>query len=125
MPPMSNVSTAPVSAFLRHNFCHFNAAALVDASDGYRAHLANGGKMMITLAGAMSTAELGISLAELISQYKVHIITCMGVNLDEDNFNLIAHDYYERVPNWRDLTKDDEQALLERHMNHFTDTCIP
>lgn len=125
MPPMSNVSTAPVSAFLRHNFRHFNAAALVDASDGYRAHLANGGKMMITLAGAMSTAELGISLAEMIRQDKVHIITCTGANLEEDIFNLIAHDYYERVPNWRDLTKEDEQALLERHMNRVTDTCIP
>ncbi len=125
MPAMSNAANSPVSAFLRHNFRHFNSAALIDASDGYIRHLDQGGKMMITLAGAMSTAELGISLAEMIRQDKVHIITCTGANLEEDVFNLIAHDFYERVPHWRDLTKEDEQALLERHMNRVTDTCIP
>ena len=58
---------------------------------------------MITLAGAMSTAELGLSLAEMIRQDKVHPITCTGANLEEDVFNLVAHDYYERVPHYRDL----------------------
>ena len=115
----------PISDFLRHNYRHFNAAALIDASDAYSAHLAGGGKMMITLAGAMSTAELGISLAEMIRQDKVQAITCTGANLEEDIFNLVAHDFYERVPNYRDLTAADEQALLERHMNRVTDTCIP
>lgn len=122
---MTNDATGPVSAFLRHNFRHFNAAALIDASDGYVRHLGQGGKMMITLAGAMSTAELGLSLAELIRQDKVHAITCTGANLEEDIFNLIAHDFYERVPHYRDLTPADEQALLDRHMNRVTDTCIP
>ena len=114
-----------VSNFLRHHFRHFNAAALIDAADGYNKHLAEGGKMMITLAGAMSTAEMGIQLAELIRQDKVQIISCTGANLEEDIFNLVAHDFYERVPNYRDLTPADEQALLERHMNRVTDTCIP
>ena len=114
-----------VSNFLRHHYRHFNAAALIDAADGYNKHLAEGGKMMITLAGAMSTAELGIQLAELIRQDKVQIISCTGANLEEDIFNLVAHDFYERVPNYRDLTPADEQALLERHMNRVTDTCIP
>ncbi len=117
--------TAPISSFLRHHFRHFNAAALIDAADGYRAHLDGGGKMMVTLAGAMSTAELGLSLAEMIRQDKVQIITCTGANLEEDIFNLVAHDFYERVPHYRDLTPADEQALLERHMNRVTDTCIP
>src|SRR6202142_4570238 len=81
--------------------------------------------MFVTLAGAMSTAELGLSLAERIRQDKVHAICCTGANLEEDVFNLVAHDYYERVPNYRDLTPADEQALLERHMNRVTDTCIP
>ncbi len=116
---------APVSAFLRHHFRHFNAATLIDAADGYRAHLDGGGKMMVTLAGAMSTAELGLSLAEMIRQDKVQIITCTGANLEEDLFNLVAHDFYERVPDYRDLTPADEQALLDRHMNRVTDTCIP
>ncbi|HET9066967.1 MAG TPA: deoxyhypusine synthase family protein [Gemmatimonadales bacterium] len=116
---------APISAFVRHHFRHFNAAALVDAADGYRAHLAADGKMMVTLAGAMSTAELGLSLAEMIRQDKVQIITCTGANLEEDIFNLVAHDFYERVPHYRDLTPADEEALLARHMNRVTDTCIP
>ncbi|GAB3238284.1 deoxyhypusine synthase family protein [Hymenobacter seoulensis] len=114
-----------VTNFLKHHYRHFNAAALIDAAEGYNKHLADGGKMMITLAGAMSTAEMGIQLAELIRQDKVQIISCTGANLEEDIFNLVAHDFYERVPNYRDLTAADEQALLERHMNRVTDTCIP
>lgn len=122
---MTAPSSAPISAFLRHHFRHFNAAALIDAADGYRAHLDNGGKMMVTLAGAMSSAELGLSLAEMIRQDKVHAITCTGANLEEDVFNLVAHDHYVRVPNYRDLTPQDEEALLARHLNRVTDTCIP
>ena len=114
-----------VTNFLRHHFRHFNAAALIDAADGYNKHLADGGKMMITLAGAMSTAELGIQLAELIRQDKVQIISCTGANLEEDIFNLVAHDFYERVPHYRDLTAADEHELLKRHLNRVTDTCIP
>src|SRR5882757_5761877 len=115
----------PVSRFLQHHYRHFNAASLVDAAKGYVAHLDKGGKMMITLGGAMSTAELGLSLAEMIRQDKVHLVTCTGANLEEDVFNLVAHDYYERVPGYRSLTAEDEQKLLERHMNRVTDTCIP
>src|SRR5215204_7826489 len=114
-----------ITDFIKHHYRHFNAAALIDAAEGYKRHLTGGGKMMITLAGAMSTAELGLSLAEMIRQDKVQIISCTGANLEEDLFNLVAHDFYERVPNYRDLTPDDEQALLNRHMNRVTDTCIP
>ena len=119
------MSTAPVSQFIKHHYRHFNAAALVDAAEAYAAHLDAGGSMMVTLAGAMSTAELGLSLAEMIRQDKVQIISCTGANLEEDIFNLIAHDFYERVPHYRDLTPQEEQDLLERHMNRVTDTCIP
>jgi deoxyhypusine synthase len=115
----------PVGAFVRHHFRHFNAAALVDAANGYRDFLQGGGRMMITLGGAMSTAELGLSLAEMIRQDKIHLIVCTGANLEEDVFNLVAHDFYERVPHYRDLTPGDEKALLDRHMNRVTDTCIP
>ena len=114
-----------ITEFIKHHFRHFNSAALVDAAEGYKKHLADGGKMMITLAGAMSTAELGLSLAEMIGQDKVQIISCTGANLEEDLFNLVAHDFYERVPHYRDLTPQDEQDLLDRHMNRVTDTCIP
>lgn len=116
---------ASITEFIKHHFRHFNAAAMVDAAEGYKEHMAGGGKMMITLAGAMSTAELGLSLAEMIRQDMVQIISCTGANLEEDLFNLVAHDFYERVPHYRDLTPQDEQELLNRHMNRVTDTCIP
>lgn len=120
-----NNTSGPITDFINHHFRHFNAATLKDAAHGYNKHLSDGGKMFLTLAGAMSTAELGLSLAEMIRQDKVHAICCTGANLEEDIFNLVAHDYYERVPNYRDLTPADEQKLLERHMNRVTDTCIP
>lgn len=115
----------PVSEFMERHYRHFNAGALVDAAKGYEQQLKNGAKMMVTLAGAMSTAELGISLAEMIRQDKVHIITCTGANLEEDVFNLVAHDHYKRIPNYRDLSPQDEQELLDHHFNRVTDTCIP
>ncbi|MDY0167679.1 MAG: deoxyhypusine synthase family protein [Thermoguttaceae bacterium] len=119
------LTLGPVGTFLRHHFRHFNAAALIDAAQGYHEFLQRGGRMMISLAGAMSTAELGLSLAEMIRRGKIHLITCTGANLEEDIFNLVAHDFYERVPHYRDLTPQDEAALLARHMNRVTDTCIP
>ena len=121
----SSTMAGPISQFVDRHYRHFNAAALKDAAEGWTRHLDQGGVMLVTLAGAMSTAELGISLAEMIRQDKVHAICCTGANLEEDIFNLVAHDHYERVPNYRDLTPEDEQALLERHMNRVTDTCIP
>lgn len=128
-PEVANARLAakkgPISKFIARNYRHFNAAALLDAAKGYETHLKAGGKMLVTLGGAMSTAELGITLAEMIRQNKIHAIVCTGANLEEDIFNLVAHDYYERVPHYRDLTPEQEQALLDRHMNRVTDTCIP
>lgn len=114
-----------VSDFILTHYRHFNAAALVDAAKGYEKHLNSGGPMLVTLAGAMSTAELGISLAEMIRQDKVHAICCTGANLEEDIFNLVAHEHYVRIPHYRDLTPADERKLLDRHLNRVTDTCIP
>ena len=114
-----------ISSFIKHHYRHFNAATLVDAAEAYNTLLAAGGKMFVTIGGAMSTAELGISLAEMIRQDKIHGICCTGANLEEDVFNLVAHDFYERVPHYRDLTPADEAKLLNRHMNRVTDTCIP
>lgn len=114
-----------ISKFIEENFMHFNAAALVDASKAYVKHLDEGGKMMITLAGAMSTAELGKTLAEMIRQDKVQIISCTGANLEEDIMNLVAHSHYQRVPHYRDLTPQEEWDLMEKGLNRVTDTCIP
>jgi len=119
------MSNTPITDFIEKYFLHFNAAALVDAADGYITHLDQGGKMMVTLAGAMSTAEMGKVLAEMIRQDKIAIISCTGANLEEDIMNLVAHSHYKRVPNYRDLTPKEEWDLLEKGLNRVTDTCIP
>ncbi len=114
-----------ISNFIETYFLHFNAAALVDASAAYIKQLETGSKMLVSLAGAMSTAELGKIFAEMIRQSKVHIISCTGANLEEDIMNLVAHNHYRRIPNYRDLTPEQEGALLEKGLNRVTDTCIP
>lgn len=115
----------PISQFILEHYKHFNAAALVDAAKGYEQQLNNGNKMLVSLAGAMSTAELGKSLAEMIRQDKIQIISCTGANLEEDIMNLVAHSHYKRVPEYRDLSAQQEWDLLEKGLNRVTDTCIP
>ncbi len=114
-----------ISEFIEKHYLHFNAATLLDAAEAYKKHIENGGKMMITLAGAMSTAELGISLAEMIRKDKVHIISCTGANLEEDVMNLVGHSHYKRVPGYRYFTAEMEKELFDNHYNRVTDTCIP
>ncbi|HON59780.1 MAG TPA: deoxyhypusine synthase family protein [Smithella sp.] len=114
-----------VKDFIKKNYRHFNSAVVVDASEAYVQHLKKGGKMLMAIAGAMSTAELGITLAEMIRRDKVHAISCTGANLEEDIFNLVAHHHYLRIPHYRDLTPQDEENLLKNKLNRVTDTCIP
>ncbi|MFH1306336.1 MAG: deoxyhypusine synthase family protein [Candidatus Micrarchaeota archaeon] len=114
-----------ITNFIKTHYKHFNAAALADAAEGYKKLLDSGGKMFISMAGAMSTAELGKSLAEMIRQDKVHAISCTGANLEEDMFNLVAHKHYKRLPNYRDLTPEQEKELFDKRLNRVTDTCIP
>ena len=115
----------PVSQFITHHYRHFNAASLVDAAKAYDELLAKGGKMFLSMAGAMSTAELGLSLAEMIRQDKIAFVCCSANNLEEDIMNLVAHSHYYRVPHYRDLTPQQELELLNNHYNRVTDTCIP
>jgi deoxyhypusine synthase len=122
---MSSTDNAAVRRFLRRQYRHFNAATVVDAAQGWCDQLAAGNRMLVTMAGAMSTAELGISLAEMIRQDKVQAICCTGANLEEDLFNLVAHDHYRRIPDWRALTAEEEWKLAEKGLNRVTDTCIP
>ncbi len=114
-----------IRRFMEQHFHHFNAREALAAAQAYEAHIDAGGKMLVSLAGAMSTGELGIILARMIREKKVHAISCTGANLEEDIFNLLAHEEYEIVDDWRALSAADEKALFERGMNRVTDTCIP
>lgn len=114
-----------IRSFMKRNYKHFNAAVCVDAAEAWLTHIKDSGKMLVSLAGAMSTAEIGISLAEMIRHDKVHAISCSGANLEEDIFNLVAHNHYQRILDYRTLSKEDEKKLLEKGMNRVTDTCIP
>ena len=122
---MTTTKQGHISQFLENHFLHFNAASLVDAAKGYKDQLANDSKMLVSLAGAMSTAEIGKIFAEIIRQEKVYIISSTGANLEEDIMNLVAHKHYKRVSNYRDLTPQDEWDLLLKGLNRVTDTCIP
>ncbi|MEM6470926.1 MAG: deoxyhypusine synthase family protein [Planctomycetota bacterium] len=115
-----------VTEFMEDHFRHFNARELLAAAKCYRDFVTERrGAMMVTLAGAMSTAELGRSLSDMIREGNVHAITCTAANLEEDLFHLFAKDEYEIVENWRALSAADEQSLLDRGLNRVTDTCIP
>lgn len=114
-----------IRRFMEQHFLHFNAREALAAAKAYEEHVGAGGKMLVSLAGAMSTGELGIILARMIRAGKVHAISCTGANLEEDVFNLLAHKEYERVPDWRALSAADEKALYDRGLNRVTDTCIP
>lgn len=114
-----------VTTFIRDHFKHFNAAVVTDAAQAYVEHLQAGGKMFLAMGGAMSTAEIGRSLAEMIRQDKIHAICCTGANLEEDLFNLVAHDRYKRIPSYRELSPQDEMALRSERLCRVTDTCIP
>jgi deoxyhypusine synthase len=114
-----------IKEFIRKNYRHFNAAVLADTAEAYSQHIRKGGKMMVAMGGAMSTAELGITLAEMIRKDKIHAISCTGANLEEDIFNLVAHNHYKRLPNYRDLSPENEMELLMNKLNRVTDTCIP
>ena len=107
----------PVRTFMLENYHNFNAAATVDAAVGYCEFIEEGGKMFLTLAGAMSSAQLGISVAKMIRAGKVSGISCTGANLEEDIFNLVAHSAYERVPGWRTLSEEDERS--EEHTSEL------
>jgi deoxyhypusine synthase len=116
---------AAIRDFMERGFRHFNARETLAAAKAYQAHLEAGGKMLVSLAGAMSTGELGISLSRMIRAGYIHAISCTGANLEEEVFNLISHDDYQVLPHWRALSAEMEKDLYERGMNRVTDTSIP
>ena len=114
-----------IRAFVDEHYRHFNAGTVARASASLVDHLAGGGGIFLTLAGAMSTAEIGRTLADMIRAGHIAAISCTGANLEEDVFNLVARDAYVEVPNHEDLAPADEVDLFERQLNRVTDVCIP
>jgi deoxyhypusine synthase len=114
-----------IKNFMNNNFRHFNARVTLEASKEYIKQLKNGNYMLVSLAGALSTAEIGITLSEMIRQGKVHAISCTGANLEEDIYNLMGNESYENIDDWRNLTSIDDKELCLRKLNRVTDVCIP
>ncbi len=119
-------ATSSITDFLENNFRHFNARELLAAASGYHRFITqDNGLMMVSLAGAMSTAELGKTLAPMIRAGLVHAISSTGANIEEDIFNLVGNSRYKLQPDWRYLTMVDDERTLKEGYNRVTDTCIP
>lgn len=123
--PTVRKGDGPITAYCRNHFRQYNALELMRAADAYRELVDGGGKMIVTLAGAMSTAELGKSLAPMIRAGKIHLISCTGANLEEDVFNLVGHFDYQPLPNYRDLQPADEAKLAAKSTPRITSVALP
>ena len=106
-----------VREFVGSHYKHFNAGELARCAESLHEFLNQGGRLMITLAGAMSTAEIGRSLGPAIREQRVHAICCTGANLEEDLFSLIGRPDYEAVHGWREMSANDDAVLRDRGMN--------
>jgi deoxyhypusine synthase len=106
-------------------FFNFNARAMKDATLAFKKHLDDGGKMLVAMGGAMSSAQLGTTLAPMIKEGKIHAISCTGANLEESVFRLVAHNSYKDYPDYRYFTKEDDEKILNRGERRVTDTTIP
>ena len=119
---MKNLTTLE---FILKNYKNFNARATRDATIAYWRHLEKGGKMFWSLAGAMSSAQLGITLAPAIRNGLIHGISTTGANIEESLFRLVAHKHYKDFPDYRYFTKEDDTEILNNRMRRVTDTSIP
>lgn len=114
-----------VRDFIETHYTHFNAGELARCVDSLRSFLDSDGRLIVTLAGAMSTAEIGKSLAPAIREQRVHAICCTGANLEEELFSLFSRSDYKNIPNWRDQSREDDAELHDKGMNRITDVAIP
>lgn len=118
-------TTLPILEFVARNYKNFNARATRDALFSYWDHIHSGGRMYWAVAGAMSSAQLGITLAPAIRSGLVHGLSVTGANLEESLFRLVAHDSYKDFPEYRYFTKADDTKILKQRMRRVTDTSIP
>ena len=119
------MNNLPTLKFILKNYKNFNARATRDAFIAYWKHIEKGGKMFWAVAGAMSSAQLGITLAPAIRKGLIHGLSVTGANLEESLFRLVAHDSYKDFPDYRYFTKEDDTKILENGWRRVTDTSIP
>jgi deoxyhypusine synthase len=115
----------PILEFVTRNYKNFNSRATRDALFAYWDHVRSGGRMYWAVAGAMSSAQLGITLAPAIRAGLIHGLSVTGANLEESLFRLVAHDSYKDFPDYRYFTKQDDTKILAQRMRRVTDTSIP
>ncbi len=115
----------PAGALIDRLFDEYNAGTTKRAAQSYKALIEEGGGMIVSLGGAMSTAGIGKTLAPMIREGKVHAISCTGANLEEDLFRLVGYNRYEDTSDYRDLTRSDEKELLDDDLQRVTTAAIP
>jgi deoxyhypusine synthase len=118
-------SRSPVSAFAESTLNHCNGGSTMQAALWLKSHLAKGGKLVVTIAGALSSFQVGIMLAELIRQNKVHLISATGANHEESFYRYVAHSHYAYIPNYTELTPKQEAELRDAGLRRITDTFLP
>lgn len=118
-------SSAPVSAFAERTLLHCNGGSTMQAALWLKDHLQNGGKLVITLAGALSSFQIGVILAELIRKDKVHLISATGANHEESYYRYVAHSHYANIPRYTELTPEQEAELRDAGLRRITDTFLP
>jgi deoxyhypusine synthase len=111
--------------FIINNYHHFNSGSLKDALVSYDEHLKKGGRMFWAMAGAMSSARLGISIAPAIKKGLIHGMSVTGANLEESLFRLVAHSHYQNFKNYRYFSLEDDTKILNKGHRRVTDMSIP
>jgi len=122
-----NITNAkhPVSAFAERTLNHTNGGATLQSALWLKEHLKNGGKIMVTLGGALSSFQIGVMLAELIRKKKVHIVSATGANHEESYYRYVAHSHYANIPRYTELTPEQEAELRDNGLRRITDTFLP
>ncbi|MDO8592661.1 MAG: deoxyhypusine synthase family protein [bacterium] len=118
-------SRAPVSEFAERTLNHCNGGSTLQAALWLKNHLANGGKLVVTLAGALSSFQVGVMLAELIRKNKVHLISATAANHEESYYRYVAHSHYAFIPRYTELTPEQEAELRDAGLRRITDTFLP
>ena len=118
-------SSTPVRTFAERTLLHCNGGSTLQAALWLKDHMEKGGKLVITVAGALSSFQIGVMLAELIRKDKVHLISATGANHEESYYRYVAHSHYANIPRYTELTPEQEAELRDAGLRRITDTFLP